>query len=126
VAKLGAAVASSRRRFEADHETLRASIQAENESSKAEATARAERIFEYRRVRLTRLIEDQESWIKEKEAMGSDRERRVLPARRGQLAKNRERLAGLKLGHEAELEEIRNRQPGASATVLAAGVVVGG
>jgi hypothetical protein len=123
---LGVAVASSRRRFEADYEALRASIRSENDSSKAEAIARTERIFEYRRVRLTALIEEQETWIKEKEVSGSDRERRVLPARRGQLAKNRERLAGLELGHETALEEIRRRQPGASATVLAAGVVIGG
>jgi superfamily II DNA or RNA helicase len=123
---LGAALAASRRQFEADYEVLRASIRSENESSKAEATARAERIFKYRRVRLTALIAEQEAWITEKQLSGSDRDRRILPARRGQLAKNRERLAGLELEHEAALEEIRSRQPGASATVLAAGVVMGG
>jgi hypothetical protein len=34
-------------------------------------------------------------------------------------------LDSLKLEYEIELEEIQGRQPGASATVLAAGVVIG-
>ncbi len=123
---LGPAVTASRRRFEADYEAVRVSIRSENESAKAEATARADRIFKYRRVRLAALIEEQEAWIRDKEVSGSDRDRRILPARRGQLVKNRERLAGLDLEHEAALEEIGSRQPGASATVLAAGVVIGG
>jgi hypothetical protein len=49
----------------------------------------------------------------------------VLPARRGKLAKNRERLSSLDLEHEMELEKIHRQQPGASATVLAAGMVIG-
>jgi cell division protein FtsB len=115
----------SRRRFEADYEAVRDQIQADNEAAKEEALARAERIFQYRKIRLTALIEDQDSWIRDKEVAGSDRERRVLPARRGQLAKNRERLATLELEHQDAVEAIKRRQPGASATVLAAGVVIG-
>jgi hypothetical protein len=120
-----AALAASRRRFLTDHEEARRTVRSDNEVSKDEAVARAERIFTYRRVRLTALIEDQDSWIREKEVSGTDRDRRVLPARRGQLAKNRERLASLALDHQNALEEIRNRRAGASAIVLAAGVVVG-
>jgi SNF2 family DNA or RNA helicase len=120
-----AAVAASRRQFEADYETARATVKADNDATKEAAMARAERIFTYRRIRLQNLIEDQANWIREKEASGSDRDRRVLPARRGQLAKNRERLSSLALEHEIEVEEIQSRQPGASATVLASGVVIG-
>ena len=122
---VGSALAASRRQFEADYETARARVRADNDAARAEAIERAKRIFSYRRVRLTTLIEEQETWIREKEASGSDRDRRVLPARRGQVAKNRERLNSLNLEHENELEEIRRRQPGASATVLAAGMVIG-
>ena len=121
----GSALAASRRQFEADYETARTRVQADNDAARAEALDRAGRIFGYRRVRLTTLIEEQETWIREKEASGSDRDRRVLPARRGQVAKNRERLNSLNLEHENELEEIQRRQPGASATVLAAGMVIG-
>lgn len=120
-----AAIEASGRRFEADFEEARTLIRAENEAAREEALHRADRIFTYRKVRLSALIEEQEAWILDKEASGSDRDRRVLPARRGQLKKNRDRLASLKLEHEMELESIRQRQPGASARVLAAGVVIG-
>ena len=122
---VGSALAASRRQFEADYETARTRVRADNDAARAEAAERAKRIFSYRRLRLTALIEDLEAWIREKEASGSDRERRVLPARRGQVTKNRERLNSLNLEYENELEEIQRRQPGASATVLAAGMVIG-
>ena len=124
---VGSALAASRRQFEADYETARARVHARTTTPHGiEALDRAKRIFSYRRVRLTALIEEQEAWIREKEASGSDRDRRVLPARRGQVAKNHERLDSLNLEHENELEEIQRRPPGASATVLAAGMVIGG
>jgi SNF2 family DNA or RNA helicase len=119
------ALAASRRRFLADYEQAGTKIRMDNEASKDEAVARAERIFAYRHVRLSALVEEQDAWIREKEISGSDRDRRVLPARRGQLTKNRERLASLGLEHQNALEEIRNRRPGTSAIVLAAGVVIG-
>jgi superfamily II DNA or RNA helicase len=122
---VGSALAASRRQFEADYETARVRVRADNDAARAEAVERAKRIFSYRRLRLTALIEDLEAWIREKEASGSDRDRRVLPARRGQVAKNRERLNSLNLEYENELEEIQRRQPGASARVLAAGMVLG-
>jgi hypothetical protein len=121
----GSALAASQRQFEADYQAARAKVRADNDVARAEALDRAKRIFSYRRVRLTALIDEQEAWIRDKEASGSDRDRRVLPARRGQVVKNRERLNSLHLEHENELEEIQRRQPGASATVLAAGIVIG-
>jgi superfamily II DNA or RNA helicase len=120
-----AAVAASRRQFETDYEAARETVKSDNDAAREAAMARAERIFTYRRVRLQNLIEEQANWIREKELSGSDRDRRVLPARRGQLAKNRERLSSLALEHEIEVEKIQSQQPGASATVLAAGVVTG-
>jgi hypothetical protein len=120
-----AAVAASRRQFETDYEAARETVKSDSNAAKEAALARAERIFTYQRVRLQNLIEEQANWIREKELSGSDRDRRVLPARRGQLAKNRERLSSLALEHQIEVEEIQSRQPGASATVLAAGVVIG-
>jgi hypothetical protein len=120
----GAALAASQRQFEMDYEVARGKVQADNEVAREEALHRAQRIFGYRQVRLTALIEEQAAWIREKETTGSERDHRVLPARRGQVAKNRERLESLRFEHEAELDEIRRRQPGASATVLAAGMVV--
>src|SRR5713226_10555476 len=75
---VGSALEASRRQFEADYETARTRVRADNDAARAEAIERAKRIFSYRRVRLITLIEEQEAWIKEKEASGSDRDRRVL------------------------------------------------
>jgi hypothetical protein len=120
-----AAIDASTRKFQADFDEARTRVRTENETARAEALSRAERIFTYREIRLTNLIEEQKAWILDKEAYGSDRDRRVLPARRGQLRKNQDRLASLKTEYEMEQESIMRRQPGASATVLAAGVVIG-
>jgi SNF2 family DNA or RNA helicase len=121
----GAAVAASRRQSEVDYEAARLEIQSSQEADRARAVERAERIFSYRRDRLTMQIEEQQAWIAEKESSGSDRDRRVLPARRGQVAKNRERLYKLDAEHDFELERIDSKPPGPELTVLAAGMVIG-
>ena len=54
---VGAALAASRRQFEADYEAARAKVQADNDAARDEALDRAKRIFSYRRVRLAALIE---------------------------------------------------------------------
>jgi superfamily II DNA or RNA helicase len=120
-----AAIDASTRQFRSDFEQARTQVQAENEIARTEALNRAERIFTYRQIRITNLIEEQQAWLLDKEASGSERDRRVLPARRGQLRKNQDRLASLKTEYEMEQESIIGRQAGASATVLAAGVVIG-
>jgi len=120
------AIEASRAVFEQEYGLERARVQAEDEEVKVEELRRAERIFEYRRVRFQKLIEDQEAWIREKEATGSERDHRILPARRGKLAKDRERLERLRFEYEQQVEEIRSRVVGVDAKVLAAGLVVGG
>jgi len=120
-----AAIDASARQFQADFDDARTQVQAENETARAEALNRAERIFTYRQIRITNLIEEQQAWLLDREASGSERDRRVLPARRGQLRKNQDRLASLKTEYEMEQESIMRRRPGASATVVAAGVVIG-
>lgn len=120
-----AAVAASRRTFEVEYEQFRQSVRAQDEGTKQEAIQRAERIFRYRRERLRVMIDEQQEWIAETEASGTEGRRRVLPARRGLLAKNKERLAGLEEEFEVEVEGIQSRQPGSAAEVVAAGVVMG-
>lgn len=120
-----AAVAASGERFRAEFEQARDQVAAQNEIARDEALSRAARIFGYRIDRLNRIIEQQQAWIDEKENTGSDRDRRVLPARRGQLKKSLDRLKNLRREYDMELEEITRREAGASAEVLAAGVVIG-
>src|SRR5258706_558444 len=78
-----AAVATSRQLAVQEFSRQRERSRAETEDLKNEELARAERIFSYRQVRLQNLIQDARGWITEKEAVGSERERRVLPARKG-------------------------------------------
>ena len=64
---VGAALAASQRQFEADYEAARVKVQADNDAAWDEGVDRAERIYSYRRVRLAARIEEQETWIREKE-----------------------------------------------------------
>jgi superfamily II DNA or RNA helicase len=121
---IGRAIEASRAEFQREHEQLRRRALEEDEHVKAEELERAERIFDYRRVRLERRIEEQEAWIREKEERGSERDRKILPARRGKLAKDRERLASLEFEYQQQVREIRERQVGVDGTILAAGIVV--
>jgi ATP-dependent helicase HepA len=122
---VAAAVAASRERFEVDFDGASKRIAADNEAARNEALVRAERVFTYRKERLAKIIDQQRAWIAEKEETGSERERRVLPARRGQLKRNIDRLENLEREHYVELEDITHQKADATAQVLAAGVVIG-
>lgn len=119
------AVRASRDVFQREHHDWRERARLEDGQVKAEELRRAERIFEYRRVRLQKSIEEQEAWIRDAEEHGSERDRKILPARRGKLEKDRGRLRTLRVDHERQVAEIRGRQVGVDARVLAAGIVVG-
>lgn len=123
---LSAAVRASRARFDAEHIEHRSTMRAEHEAYRREELRRNERIFRYRELRLKRLVSEAASWIEEKELTGSERDRRILPARRGQLAKRREELQQLQFGYEALVHDTMSREVGTSARVLAAGLVMGG
>lgn len=122
---VSAAVKASRTLFAKEQAEYLNEIRRAHEGYRNEELARNERIFRYRELRLKRLVEEQESWLEEKERTGSERERRILPARRGQLLKRKEELERLRFDHEESMDEIRSREAGASARILAAGLVVG-
>jgi hypothetical protein len=119
------AIRSSRLEFEKLQSLQREAAERENEAIKQQELARAQRVHDYRRDRLTRVIEEQKAWIAEKEMFGSERDRRVLPARKGGLRKNEERLGRLNANYGQQVHEISRRAAGVSAQVLAAGVVIG-
>jgi hypothetical protein len=119
------ALASSKRQFEKEHAEERERVTAAEESVKQAELQRADRIFVYRQVRLTTMIATEAEWIAEKERVGTDRERKILPARRGKLAKDKERLAQLTAEYESQVQAIKARKAGTKAIVLAAGIVVG-
>jgi len=117
------AVRASRVALEKIQSREREAAEERNDAAKAQELDRARRIYEYQEARFTQLIQDQQSWIQEKESIGTDRDRRVLPARRGQLRRNEERLASLKDRFEQQTEDIKARTTGVEARVLAAGLV---
>ncbi len=122
---VAAAVRASWLLFEKEHASERENLRFVDEGVKEEEVARADRVFEYQNVRLAALIDESREWIEQVERSGTPGQQRVLPARKGKLRKDEERLADLKARHEASLERIRTRRPGVSSTVVAAGLVVG-
>ena len=90
-----------------------------------EELERTRRTHEYRKVRLKQRIEEESAWIEEKERIGTLREKRVLPARRGMLEKNRRRLEGLEGEFRQAVEAIEATRSDVSLRVLAAALVVG-
>lgn len=119
-----AAVEASKAHHANELAEARTRIQQEFESRQLEEAARAERIFNYRRGRLRHRIQTETEWIESVEASGSDRQRRVLPARRGKVVKDRERLERLEVEFDREVGEIMNRKAVVSSTLWGAGLVV--
>ena len=119
------AVAASQRAIRVDQERLREHVVTENEGNKADELERAARIHQYRRHRLQRVIADGEAWLTEKEISGTEGEKRVLPARRGKVARDRERLKNLEAESEARKLAIEETRADVQLRVVAAGLVVG-
>lgn len=119
------ALAASRDRFNRELAEARDAIQLDYEARQQEELRRAERIFRYREQRLRRRIEEDRDWITEKERTGSDRDRRILPARRGKLAKDAERLERLESEYDRQVADIKRRQAEVSGAMWAAAMVVG-
>jgi SNF2 family DNA or RNA helicase len=119
------AMDASRQAFRREQEEIRRRVREEVEQRRNEELGRAERIFSYRERRLRRRIEEDRAWITEKERTGSERDRRILPARRGKLAKDRERLERLEGEYERQVAEIRAKRPEVSGTLWGVALVVG-
>lgn len=119
------ALSASRDHFNRELAETRDVIQVDYEARQQEEVGRAERIFRYREQRLRRRIEEDGAWITDKERTGSDRDRRILPARRGKLAKDRERLERLESEFDRQVAEIKRRRAEVSGTTWAAAMVVG-
>ena len=79
----------------------------------------------YRQVRLRRIINDESAWIADRELHGTDRDRRIMPARKGRLRKNQERLTQLDADLAAAIEKLRLKEAGVLGRMVAAGVVIG-
>ena len=122
---VASAIEASRAVAGEEQHGLRTMVQEEDALNKAEEEARERRVHEYRRQRLQLMIERDQAWIDEKEVSGSDRDRRILPARKGQLRKRVEQLQRLDHDLDLKLERLAERRADVRRTIVAAGLVVG-
>ena len=121
---IGAAIQASRDVFAQQLVAHRDEARERNEAIKEEELARAERIFEYRRIRFEKIIVDQQELIADLQASGSESRRRILPALEGRLAKAVERRDRLAFEHEQAVDTIKSREVSLQAEVLAAGLAM--
>lgn len=89
------------------------------------ARARSQRIFDYREQRFQSLINDEAAWIGKAERGTNERDKKILPARRGKLEKRRQDLERLKAEFSVDLARIEAQEPRTTGRMLAAGLVVG-
>jgi superfamily II DNA or RNA helicase len=118
------AIEASRQAFAKELALVRDESREQNQALKEEELARTARIYDYRRIRLDKIIGDQRDLITDVQASGSESRRRILPALEGRLAKAVERRDRLVFEHEQAVEAIESREVSVEAEVLAAGLVV--
>jgi SNF2 family DNA or RNA helicase len=104
------ALEASRDRYLQDLRALEERIRSEEEAKRSERLSRAERIFDYRRKRLLRLIDDQQRWLDDADP-SVERIARIRPARAGKLRADREQLDGLDAKFESECNQIKSERP---------------
>ena len=95
------------------------------EEWKEQELNRERRIFDYGKQRLEEMIDNMIKWISAVESNGTKGELRVLPARKGKLKKDQERLMNLQTNYEGIQKKIIDKQHGLSMKILAAGLVTG-
>jgi hypothetical protein len=125
LAWVGGAVEASQALIAQAQDALRQTVREVNETNRREELDRADRIFAYQRERLQGLIAEAEAWVERAEASGSEGDRRVLPARRGRLNRDRERLANLKAEYQAKRDELESREADVTLRAISAGLVTG-
>jgi hypothetical protein len=120
-----AAVRASQEHFDAEFADLRRENAAAFELTRAALLRRAERLYAYRRDRLAWQVSQAKQWLAEREGSDvSDRDRKILPARKGKLAADLERLSLLHERYELECEAIQAQDPTIEGSTAWAAVVV--
>ena len=96
-----------------------------DEALREEDLERNERIAAYRRQRFIERIKDHEDWINQVEISGSDGQKKILPARKGRLKKDKDNLKKIDTESERERQKILSQASVPSATTWSAALVVG-
>jgi superfamily II DNA or RNA helicase len=118
------AVRRSQELFDVEYAEDRAEHARHFEGMRAEQIAAELRLYAYRRDRLEYQVAQSRLWLEERESGPvSESDRRVLPARKGRLAKDLERLELIRDQHEVAVEALRQQQPSMEAAVAWAALV---
>jgi hypothetical protein len=113
--------ARMRQQFTAFSEEVRIA----DETLREEDLERNERITAYRRQRFVDRIEEQLAWITQVEASGTEGQKKILPARKGRLKKDQDRLDRIETESERERQNILSKASVPSSTTWSAALVVG-
>jgi hypothetical protein len=122
---LDQALEASRLHIRAAHEQAREETARQNAEYREIEIERAERVYRYQQTHLKQRIKQAEQWVEETERSGSAGALRVLPARKGRLDKDRERLESLRETFDIKIDSIRQHRADVGLRVVAAGLVVG-
>jgi superfamily II DNA or RNA helicase len=120
------AIRASETTFKSEFAERRSELETRFHDIREERLRRSDRIYDSRRARLRYQITQAEEWIAARESgEASERDRRVLPARRGLLARDRERLAQVDEERQIKREELLAQRLDIRGEVLSAALVVG-
>ena len=122
-----AALQASQQHFDEEFAGIRAGYLQEFSSVQEQMLEREHRLYDYRRDRLELAVAQAREWLDEHDdGQATAKERKVIPARRGKLNKDLQRLALLKERYELECERILAEKPDIAGSVAWASIVVGG
>jgi SNF2 family DNA or RNA helicase len=122
-----AAVEASEEQFRKELAQHRAEFERRFEEIRKDRAHRLDRVYDSQRERLELQIRQAEEWFAERvDGRASERDLRVMPARRGRLDKDRERLENLEEERSARLDDLQRQHIDIRGEVLSAAVVVGG
>jgi SNF2 family DNA or RNA helicase len=116
---------ASERRMQEQLADFRERVLAADESLSVEDLERNERAAIYRRQRFVDRIKEHQEWITQVEKTGTDGQKKILPARRGRLEKDRERLERIDAEAEKERQKIMNQASTPSSKTWSVALVVG-
>ena len=120
------AIDMSQTTFDSEFAERRAALEVRFGDIREDRLRRSDRIYDSRRARLQYQITQAEEWIAARESgEPSEKDRRVLPARRGLLARDRERLAQVDEERQIKREELLAQRLDIRGEVLSAAIVVG-
>jgi hypothetical protein len=120
------AVRASEEQFAKDRAEYRAEFEQRFEEVRRDRLIRLDRVYDSQRERLKLQIQQGEEWLAARvHGEASERDLRVMPARRGQVAKARARLENLEEERRVKREELERQQLDVRGEVLSAAIVVG-